>query len=70
MITVPSATGGVGNKHSCTVGGSISLCNLLEDSVAIIKKGSKEFSGGPVVRTLSFNCLGLSLTPGQGTKIL
>ena len=30
---------------------------------------SRDFAGGPLVRTLSFHCRGLSLIPGQKTKI-
>ena len=39
-------------------------------SKAVRKKTKNtEFPGGTVVRSLSFHCLGLDLTPGQGTKI-
>ena len=29
----------------------------------------KEFSGGPLIRSLHFHCHGLGLIPGQGSKI-
>ena len=34
------------------------------------KKEKREFSGGPMVRTLYFHSEGLGLIPGQGIKIL
>ena len=34
-----------------------------------LKRPSREFPGGPVVRTQRFHCLGQGLTPGRETKI-
>ena len=36
---------------------------------AFQKWKSMDFPGGPVVKTLSFQCRGIGLIPGPGTKI-
>ena len=34
-----------------------------------VQKGLWDFPGGPVVKTLRFQCRGMGSIPGQGTKI-
>ena len=36
----------------------------------VLKTSSKDFPGGPVVKTLNFQCRGPGSNPVQGTKIL
>ena len=41
----------------------------LACATSALKEQTREFPGGPVVRTLPFHCRGTGLIPGRGTKI-
>ena len=45
------------------------MCIYCCIKVCFIKHYSREFSGGPVVRTQCFHCWDPGSAPGQGTKI-